>query len=168
MALTRGVNHLATVTRDLDRLVRFYRDAFDAEVLGAWRSADPPWRHYAIDLGGGTFLHAFENPEAAFPEGTFRRGRIDHVAIEAPDEETLEAVRRRLVRLGASDGCVSDFGPAFQIGFRDPDGMDCEVACPKTGAPVPWDDVIDMTSHTRQDPDPVAALREAARITGRG
>ncbi|RYC02896.1 VOC family protein, partial [Ciceribacter ferrooxidans] len=32
MPLTTGFNHIATVTPDLDRLVAFYKEAFEAEV----------------------------------------------------------------------------------------------------------------------------------------
>lgn len=154
-----GVNHVATVTRDLDALVRFYRGAFGAEVRWAMRQpGDDGARHYLVDLGGGALLHAFENPEAEFPEGMFRRGRIDHLGLAVADEAALDGVRRRLVEMGASDGAVSDFGLMLSVGFTDPDGMACEVCCFKTGTALTPD--VDMTEHTGPDPDPVAALRE--------
>lgn len=169
MAVTSGFNHVGTVTRDLGRLVGFYRDAFGAELRYAWRSrVEPNWRHGAIDIGGGAVLHAFENPAATFPEGAFTRGRIDHLALDVPDEQTLEQVRLRLVEMGATDGVVSDFGVAFSVHFRDPDGMECEVACAKTGAVVPWPDIADMTAHTAPDPEPVAAVAGSAAARNEG
>lgn len=159
MPVTTGINHVATVTRDLERLVRFYRQAFGAEVRWAMRQPDGPRsRHYLIDLGGGTMLHAFEVPEAEFPEGMFRRGRIDHLGLAVADEAVLDQVRRTLVEMGASDGTIADFGPAFSVGFTDPDGMECEVCCFKTGVSVP--DAVDMTHHTQPDPEPVASLED--------
>jgi hypothetical protein len=32
MPITRGFNHVATLTADLGRLVRLYQDAFDATI----------------------------------------------------------------------------------------------------------------------------------------
>jgi catechol 2,3-dioxygenase-like lactoylglutathione lyase family enzyme len=169
MAITTGVNHVATVTRDLGRLVRFYREAFGAQVRDMWRSqATPTWRHYTIDIGGGSVVHAFENPAATFPEGIFARGRIDHLALDVPDEATLELVRRRLVDLGASEGVVADFGVVYTVHFRDPDGMECEVGCVKTGARPPWPQVTDMTAHTAQDPDPLPQARAPASAHRKG
>ena len=33
MPVTKGFNHVATLTSDMDRTVKFYRDAFEAEVI---------------------------------------------------------------------------------------------------------------------------------------
>jgi catechol 2,3-dioxygenase-like lactoylglutathione lyase family enzyme len=33
MSLLQGFNHVATVTADLDRLIAFYEEAFDVEVV---------------------------------------------------------------------------------------------------------------------------------------
>jgi hypothetical protein len=40
----------------------------------------------------------------------------------------LDEVTRRLVARGASDGAVTDFGVLKSICFRDPDGLEVEVA----------------------------------------
>jgi catechol 2,3-dioxygenase-like lactoylglutathione lyase family enzyme len=48
MAVTSGINHIATITPDLDRTKRFYAEAFDAQTVWemapsrsthAWRSS---------------------------------------------------------------------------------------------------------------------------------
>ncbi|MFI5266989.1 MAG: VOC family protein, partial [Chloroflexota bacterium] len=33
MSLLNGVNHIALLTADMDRFIRFYQEAFDAKVL---------------------------------------------------------------------------------------------------------------------------------------
>jgi len=43
----------------------------------------------------------------------------------------------RLVAHGASDGTVNDFGSAWSLFFRDPDGLEGEVLLPKDGATAP-------------------------------
>ncbi|WP_244564563.1 hypothetical protein [Rhizobium sullae] len=57
-----------------------------------------------------------------------KRGHIDHLALKVDDEERLQEVRRRLVRAGASDGTITDFGAIRLVSFKDPDGMEGEVA----------------------------------------
>ena len=75
------------------------------------------------------------------PQEMFRRGRVDHLALAARDEEALEVLRQRLVEYGACEGNVTDFGSILSVWFMDPDGMELEVCCIKTGANI--SDVVD-------------------------
>jgi hypothetical protein len=51
-----------------------------------------------------------------------------HLALKVHDEECLQEVRRRLVKASASDGTITDFGAVRLVTFKDPDGMEGEVA----------------------------------------
>ena len=57
MPLSTGFNHIATLTPDLDRLVRFYTDVFEAEVIFEMAATPDHPRMIILDLGGGS---AFE------------------------------------------------------------------------------------------------------------
>jgi len=48
------------------------------------------------------------------------------VALSA-SPEAFATIRRRLVRAGASDGTVNDFGSVHSMFFRDPGGLEGEV-----------------------------------------
>src|SRR4051794_35827614 len=63
MPVTTGLNHVATGTADLDRLTRFYAEAFDAVVTFEMARTDDHPRMAILDLGGGAALNAFEVPE---------------------------------------------------------------------------------------------------------
>ena len=53
MPITTGLNHVATLTTDMDRTVRFYEAAFDAKVVFEIEaSVSHPWMKI-LDLGGG-------------------------------------------------------------------------------------------------------------------
>jgi catechol 2,3-dioxygenase-like lactoylglutathione lyase family enzyme len=131
--LLDGVNHIAWITKDVDRLGRFYETVFDA-VVGPTRTHGPGETMTVIDIGPATQLNIFViegNTEADRQTPMWRRGRIDHVGLAAASPEAFETIRARLVEAGASDGKVNDFGSAFSIFFRDPDGLECEVLLPK-------------------------------------
>ncbi len=84
-------------------------------------------------------MHAWEVAEEQtghFPQEMFRRGRIDHLALAARDEDALEKLRDRLVAAGACEGHVTDFGSILSVWFTDPDGMEMEVCCFKAGVPI--------------------------------
>jgi catechol 2,3-dioxygenase-like lactoylglutathione lyase family enzyme len=137
-SLTTGFHHVATVTRDMERLIKFYGAVFDASPLFDLVAPGLEVRHVALDLGG-SFVHAWEVPEertGEFPLEMFRRGRRDHMAVSARDEEALETIRLRLVREGACEGEYSDFGSILSVWFTDPDGMEMEVCCFKAGVPA--------------------------------
>ena len=127
--LLYGVNHVAILTSDSDRLHAFYRDVFDATIGGEVR-AGPGTRVSFVDIGGGRELNVFEiegNTEAARQTPMFGRGRIDHLALQAASKEAFDTIRDRLIACGASDGFVTDFGPILSVFFRDPDGLEAEV-----------------------------------------
>jgi catechol 2,3-dioxygenase-like lactoylglutathione lyase family enzyme len=141
--LLTGFNHVATVTRDMDRLVAFYQEVFDATPVFDLVAPGLELRHVGLDIGGA-FIHAWEADErttGSFPQEMFRRGRLDHIALAARDEAALEILRHRLVEHRACEGNVTDFGSILSVWFTDPDGMELEVCCIKTGASI--GDVVD-------------------------
>ena len=128
--LLNGVNHVAWITNDTERLCDFYQDVFEA-VVSPTRDHGPGEKMTIVDIGPSTQLNLFEiegNTEADRQTPMFGRGRIDHVGLSAASKESFETIRARLVKAGASDGTVTAFGPhLLSIFFRDPDGLEGEV-----------------------------------------
>jgi catechol 2,3-dioxygenase-like lactoylglutathione lyase family enzyme len=127
--LLDGLNHVAVLTQDTDRLHAFYRDNFDATVSQDI-PAGPGMRLSFVDIGPNTELNVFQidgNDEALRQTPMFGRGRLDHLALQAASLEAFEVIRHRLMAIGASDGFVTDFGPVLSLFFRDPDGLEAEV-----------------------------------------
>lgn len=136
MPITSGFNHVATLTSDMDLTVRFYEDAFGAEVtFEMQRTDDHPWMKI-LDLGGGAALNVF-HVAAEDLIGERRRqggrGAIDHFALAVDSFDTLEIVKERLLAAGAQEvGEIQKLGAEWSLFFRDPDGMELEVCCPAT------------------------------------
>ena len=132
MPITTGFNHIATLTTDLDRLVRFYGDAFGAEVTFEMAAQPDHPRMVILDLGGGAALNVFE-VAAADMIGEQRRqggrGAIDHFGLAVPDRAALDGVRQRIVDAGGDAGDIQVLGNAWTLFFRDVDGMELEVLC---------------------------------------
>jgi catechol 2,3-dioxygenase-like lactoylglutathione lyase family enzyme len=127
--LLAGINHLATVTADLERLEDFYARAFGAGVVRRWDGRD---RHSMIRLGATTVLHAFERHDSRHlrsGQTMFDRGRLDHMGINAASREAFDRLRERLVDLGVSDGSVTALPLISSLRFVDPDGMEVELCC---------------------------------------
>jgi catechol 2,3-dioxygenase-like lactoylglutathione lyase family enzyme len=132
MPITAGFNHVATLTPNLDRLVAFYRQVFDAEVRAEIEARQDHPRMAVIDLGGRAALNAFEVAAGDIIGERHRqggRGAIDHYAIAVDDRRTLDDVRERLVEWGADIGEIQQLGEEWSLFFRDPDGMELEVCC---------------------------------------
>jgi catechol 2,3-dioxygenase-like lactoylglutathione lyase family enzyme len=138
--LVAGVNHVALLVRDLDRWVDFWTGTFGAtfELI-----PDERGRHgfLALASDGSGILHAFEIPtgmSGEFPSNEmFRRGRLDHLAVNAAGEAALLELRDRLVARGASDGSLRLFGDRmFSVFAVDPEGMEFEVCCVRTGSTI--------------------------------
>src|SRR5437016_1964901 len=127
--LLDGVNHVATLTTDTERLHDFYRSVFDA-TIGREVEAGPGMRLSFVDIGIGRELNVFQidgNAEAQRQVPMFGRGRIDHLGLQAASLDAFHTIRDRLMARGANDGFVTDFGSILNLFFTDPDGLEGEV-----------------------------------------
>lgn len=130
MPFTTGFNHVATLTPDLDRLVRFYQDVFGAVVTFEMDATPDHPRMIIIDMGGGAAMNIFETTADEIIGDRRRqggRGAIDHYGLAVDSLATLEATRDRLVAAGAEIGEIQKLGSEWSLFFRDPDGMELEV-----------------------------------------
>lgn len=135
--LVDGINHVALVTRDLERLTGFFRDVFGAEVLTELEAEGRIRRHCLLQVGERAALHLMEAPDAELPEGPmFSRGRLDHLGLSVADEVSLHSARERLVDVGQSAGEINDLGAVLSVHFRDPDGTEGEVCWLKQPFPA--------------------------------
>ena len=108
---------------------------FDAEI-GATRTHGQEGEETmtVTRIGPHTELNASTVPssdEADRQTPMWHRGRLDHFGLHAASYPAFATIRERLMTRGASDGTVNDFGAAFSMFFRDPDGLEGEVLVPK-------------------------------------
>ncbi len=130
MPISVGFNHVATLTTDLDRYADFYGAVFGAEVVFRMEAQGDHPKMYILDLGGGAALNTFEVPADQIigeRRRQGRRGAIDHFGIAVNTRAELEAVRDRLVAVGADIGEIQRLGTTWSLFFRDCDGMELEV-----------------------------------------
>jgi len=133
MPVTRGFNHVATLTTDLDRHADFYQRAFGAEVTFRMDATPEHPRMFILDLGAGAALNVFEvSADEIIGEQRKQgaRGAIDHFAIAVTSLAELETVKHRLIDAGADIGEIQRLGDEWSLFFRDVDGMELEVCAP--------------------------------------
>jgi catechol 2,3-dioxygenase-like lactoylglutathione lyase family enzyme len=161
----RGINHLALITTDMDRTVRFYQGVLGARLVATIGTA--AFRHYFFEFGPGQTVAFFEYRDAeiqtfAKPAGVPDRRAVqfDHLSFNLPDEHALEALQRRLKDHGCEVTEVVDHQIMRSIYFTDPDGIALEASCWVVDATGREPDYADQALFG--DPDPVLALRELA------
>ncbi len=128
--LTQGLDHVAVITSDSDRLQQFYTDMFGATVESDGEEYPGGPRLTVINIGPSSELNVFEidgNDQAEHQTPMFGRGRLDHIGLRAASLDDFNRIRDRLIAVGATDGVVTDFGRKISLFFRDPDLMECEV-----------------------------------------
>ena len=165
----RGINHLALVTTDMDATVRFYHGTLGARLVGT--VGTDTFRHYFFEFGPhctvaffeyvGSTVESFAKP-AGVPDP--RAAQFDHLALNLPDEEALNELRRRLKAADCEVTDIVDHGSVRSVYFTDPNGIALEASwwvLDSTGRPADYGD-----SRFFADPNPVPALEEL-RTTGR-
>ena len=161
-----GVNHLALVTNDMEKTVRFYRDILEMPLVAAIGNAPGsyPYRHYFFEVGPNNTIAFLEWPglvEAFYkPAGQPVAGRIqfDHVSFDVESEEALLELQDRLEQAGVEVTPVIDHRFIHSIYFTDPNGIALEATVWVTNPTGRQPDYSD--SNVFQDRDPVPALRE--------
>lgn len=161
----RGVNHLALVTPDMDSTVRFYAGVLGMRLVCTTMAG--PMRHYFFEIGPQNTIAFFEIPglerfekPAGAPPPDFPI-QFDHLSFNVPDEDALEALRKRLIDFGSEVTEVVDHGFVRSVYFTDPNGISLEAswwAIDATGRPADFED-----SRVFGDPDPVPAVDELMR-----
>ncbi|MCZ7530209.1 MAG: VOC family protein [Acidimicrobiia bacterium] len=164
----RGVNHLALVTPDMDSTVRFYAGVLGMRLVCTTMAG--PMRHYFFEIGPQNTVAFFEIPgverfekPAGAPPPDFPI-QFDHLSFNVPDEDALEALRKRLIDFGSDVTDVVDHGFIRSVYFTDPNGISLEASwwvIDATGRATNFDD-----RNVFGDPDPVPAVSELMR-TGR-
>lgn len=164
---TIGISQVVVITPDLDRFRAFYEDVIGMRTAIVLRMKLPPGlRHAVMSVSDSSIVHVFEQPgydPAAHGGGTemFARGRIDHLGFLVASVDELEAVRDRLVAVGASDGTVTPLGPVHSVHFTDPDGLEGEINAVNTA----WDPSQEEHQVVEEEPDPGMYARLVAAAT---
>ena len=86
--LLDGINHVAIITENTDRFVRFYEDVFDATVSS--REEIPPGTLTMVDVGPRTELNVFELREGGDAQvrgSMFGHGPKSPPALAAGEQE---------------------------------------------------------------------------------
>ena len=162
----RGINHLAMVTNDMDKTIRFYRDVLGMPLVAALGSTPEQqrYRHYFFETGPNSTIAFFEWPgmveEFHKPAGMPVGGRVqfDHISFDVESEEALLELQDKLAKAGVEVTQLVDHKFIHSIYFTDPNGIALEASVwitNPTGRPPDYADPFVF-----QDPDPVPALKE--------
>ena len=164
----RGVNHLALITPDMDKTVRFYHGVLGMPLVAT--VAAGPLRHYFFEIGPENTVAFFEwsgTETFAKPAGVTTDKfpmQFDHLSFNLPDEHALEELQQRLQDAGVEVTRVVDHEIVRSIYFTDPNGIALEASwwtLDATGRDADYGD-----ERLFADPHPVPAVTEL-RATGR-
>ncbi len=147
-----AINHLACITDDMEKTVRFYRDLLGMELfLG--KGIDG-FRHHIFRLGPNQ-LAFFEYRDALPREGRPQGERIgfDHVSFTVADKAALFAFRDRLNAAGREVSEVVDYGMVWSFHSHAPNGLPIEIS---------WDCIEVLKTPTIDDEEPLAVADEGA------
>ena len=118
----RGVHHVALLSHDVERTIRFYQETLGFPLTELFENRDfPGSTHFFFDIGNGNALAFFDFPGLDLGPYAEVLGGLHHLAISVPPERWAEQ-RSRLDAAGVVTECVSS-----SLYFRDPDGARIEL-----------------------------------------
>ena len=118
---TRGVNHIAVISSDLERSAQFYHDVLGMPLVSVTPNRDEPRStHINVALGGGVNLSLFDFPDVA-GQAVGGAGGLMHLALSLP-RDRLEAIEVRVKKAGVAIQRIGD-----SLYFHDPDGLMLEL-----------------------------------------
>ncbi len=128
-----GINHLALVTSDIDKTIRFWRDLLGLRLVAGMGKEG--YRHYFFELSDRDMIAFFEwdgveNVEEK-DHGYPVKGPIifDHVALGVEGEEDLWEIKAKLEAAGFWTSEIIDHGFIYSLYFFDPNGIPIEFSC---------------------------------------
>jgi catechol 2,3-dioxygenase-like lactoylglutathione lyase family enzyme len=125
----RGLHHVALLSSDVERTVRFYQGVLGFPLTEIFENRDYQGsNHFFFDIGNGNLLAFFDFPGLDLGPYAEVLGGLHHVAISVEPEQ-WERARGRLDEAGIE--YLQESGTS--IYFRDPDGARVELIADPLG-----------------------------------
>ena len=125
----RGLHHVALVSSDVERTVRFYQDVLEFPLTDIFENRDYPGsNHFFFDIGHENLLAFFDFPGLDVGPYAEVLGGLHHIAISV-DPKRWEHLRGKLEAAGFDYVLES----AVSVYFRDPDGARLELLADPLG-----------------------------------
>ena len=121
----RGIHHLALISSDIERTIRFYSEVLGFPLVELFENRDlASSTHWFHDLGHGNLLAFFDFPEDPMPPTREAVGGMHHVSISVPRDQ-FDRIRGELDKRH-----IEYFGPdrvENSLYFKGPDGELLEI-----------------------------------------
>ncbi len=156
--ILKNINHLAFITNDMVKTIRFYRDLLQMKLSSG--IGHDGYRHYFFQLGDGASHIAFFEYDGASPmmkkfpgERTNQPLGFDHVSFTVNTKNELFAMKDRLDTAGFSTHGAIDHGLIWSIYFYDPNNIPLEVS---------WECLELIAAPAIEEDDPLEIVDEGA------
>jgi len=153
-----GINHLAFITNDMTKTIRFYRDLLHLPLTTG--IGHDGYRHYFFQFPDKMTHVAFFEYEGAidmkrkFPgKRTTEPLGFDHVAFTVDNREDLFSLNDRLLAAGIDVHGAVDHGLFWSIYFYDPNNIPLEAS---------WQFMDLLQTPAISDDDPMAIAAEGS------
>lgn len=125
----RGVHHIALLSSDVERTVRFYQELLEFPLTEIFENRDYKGsNHFFFDIGHGNLLAFFDFPGLDLGPYAEVLGGLHHIAISVGPEDWRELC----ARLDAA-GVEYAEESGTSVYFRDPDGARVELIAEPLG-----------------------------------
>jgi catechol 2,3-dioxygenase-like lactoylglutathione lyase family enzyme len=125
----RGLHHMALLSSDVERTIRFYQDLLEFPLTEIFENRDYKGsNHFFFDIGNGNLLAFFDFPGLDLGPYAEVLGGLHHVAISV-DRATWERLRDKLEAAGVDYQAES----GSSLYLRDPDGARLELLADPLG-----------------------------------
>lgn len=127
-----GINHLAMVTGDMDKTIRFWRDLLGMRLVAGLGKRG--YRHYFFEISENDLIAFFEWPgiEPVEPKDHGRPVTgpfiFDHISFGVETEEELWQLKDNLSAAGFEVSNIIDHGFIHSIYAHDPNGIPIEFS----------------------------------------
>jgi len=119
----RGVHHIALLSSDVERTIRFYQELLEFPLTEIFENRDYKGsNHFFFDIGHGNLLAFFDFPDLDLGEYAEVLGGLHHLAISV-EPERWRHLRAKLDAAGVE--YQEESGASLY--FRDPDGARLEL-----------------------------------------
>ena len=119
----RGVHHVAVLSSDVERTVRFYQDVLEFPLTDIFENRDYQGsNHFFFDIGNGNLLAFFDFPGLGLGPYAEVLGGLHHISISV-EPETWERLKAKL----DVEGIEYLLESGSSIYFTGPDGERLEL-----------------------------------------